>query len=211
MFRNFKNEQREFEKVFFALGGGRFDYQTIFDDFLTITCCALAHQTQEEIYLQTIKKYERKHLDDFVQMFSLLMMQYSLLEIDEWCDPLGSLYEEITSRAKSSALGQFFTPPTICDMMTQMTIDKDFGKNISDPCSGSGRMILSCNAFAQGNKYFANDLDHICCKMTAINMAGHKINGVVEHKDTLKNNEPYRRYVINYQYWKYKQISIYFN
>lgn len=99
-----------------------------------------------------------------------------------WYDPLGKLYETITSKYKSSALGQYFTPQPVVDMMVQMTNPGRSEKveTILDPACGSGRMGLSAATYARskGTPTYVcmNDLDGICTKMTAVNMA---MNGVV--------------------------------
>jgi type I restriction enzyme M protein len=98
-------------------------------------------------------------------------------------DPLGRMYETITSKYKSSMLGQYFTPEHIVDMMTQINgVGKKRNEFISifDPACGSGRMGLSAatHGMLNGNPTWVtmNDIDPICTKMTAVNMA---LNGVV--------------------------------
>ena len=101
-----------------------------------------------------------------------------------WYDPLGRLYECITSKNKSQILGQYFTPRSVVNAMTEIIIGKGEGemgfKSVLDPCSGSGRMGLAAamQLMAQGNPCWItmNDIDPICAKMTAANMC---LNGVV--------------------------------
>src|SRR5690606_15400984 len=95
---------------FFSRISYKYDIATVFDDFLTMGICALGHGTNEERYLETVKKYDRTELDWFVNSFGELMLLYSKLEDNEWSDPLGCIYEELTSKMKSQRLGQFFTP-----------------------------------------------------------------------------------------------------
>ena len=109
-----------------------------------------------------------------------------------WYDPLGSLYEACSSRSQKSALGQFFTPRHLVDMMTQMGLaeipDKQFF-TIGEPACGSGRFGLSAGTYI-GSKgipsYICqNDLDSICAKMTAINMTYNGIVGEITCSDGL--------------------------
>ncbi len=141
-------------------------------------------------------------------MFCRTLFFYEKIDSNRWADPLGNIYEELTSKSKSSALGQFFTPEDICNLMAQMVIEKDWGKKIVEPCCGSGRMILAANSIQDGNEYVAQDIDHICCKMTALNMAFHRIRGTVYHMDALQNSEPWNVYLINFEFWKHKTINI---
>ena len=109
-----------------------------------------------------------------------------------WYDPLGSIYEACSSRSQKSAMGQFFTPRHVVDMMTQMGLaempDKQFF-TIGEPACGSGRFGLSAGTYI-GSKgipsYICqNDLDSICAKMTAINMTYNGIVGEVTCGDGL--------------------------
>jgi len=109
-----------------------------------------------------------------------------------WYDPLGALYETCSSRSQKSALGQFFTPREIVDVMTQINYgelpDKKFF-TMCDPACGSGRFGLATGTFmgSQGisNYICQNDLDSICAKMTAINMTYNGIVGEVTCADGL--------------------------
>lgn len=104
---------------------------------------------------------------------------------NDWYDPLGRLYECITSKHKSSAMGQYFTPKPVVDMMTQITLDTQFNEekqvlHILDPACGSGRMGLAAanRSMVRGQAVWVtmNDLDSICTKMTAANMC---LNGII--------------------------------
>ena len=103
-----------------------------------------------------------------------------------WYDPLGALYETCSSRSQKSALGQYFTPIHVIQMMVEMGLaempDKQFF-TIGEPACGSGRFGLSAGTYI-GSKgipsYICqNDLDSICAKMTAINMTYNGIVGEV--------------------------------
>lgn len=98
-------------------------------------------------------------------------------------DPLGKLYEVIKTNNKSSLLGQYFTPTNIVEMMTlMMNIGEGRGRmtTILDPACGSGRMGLSAATHAMNKNIptwvTMGDIDPLCTKMTAVNMA---LNGVV--------------------------------
>lgn len=191
----------------------KYDTAPLFSDFLTIVICCLARQTEENLYFETIEKYTKDELNIFAKLFGELLKIYTFAkEENKWVDPLGDYYEALASNSKKSAFGQFFTPKPLCDMISQMTLTSgEWGKKINDPCSGSGRFILSANHFTEGNYYIAQDLDSICCKMTAINMCLHEIRGEVHQMNSLSNDTPYLSYSINYKFHSHKTPIILLN
>lgn len=201
---------REFNSLFTSLGR-RHDASRLFDDFLTIIICCLARLTLEPLYLETVKRYQKEELNDFAKLFgSLLLIYQDALNKENWIDPLGEYYEALASNHKKSGFGQFFTPKAICDMLAQLTVPADdYGNNINDCACGSGRTLLAANQICKGNHYIAQDIDHICVKMCAINMALHGLKGEVYHMDTLRNNTPWNTYIINHDWHKTKTPFIY--
>ncbi|MEI6865792.1 N-6 DNA methylase [Flavicella sp.] len=203
--RDTPNELKRFNSLFSSFGY-KYDLSRLFDDFLTIVICVFARQTEEELYFETIKGYTKKELNVFAKLLAELLIIYDKARKDEfWTDPLGTYYEVLASNTKKSGFGQFFTPQCICDLMSQFVLGaNEWGKRINDPCSGSGRLILSANNQTEGNYYIAQDLDAICCKMTAINMCFHDIRGEVHHMNSLSNKPPRVSYSINYEFHKHK-------
>lgn len=198
-------ELKPFNSVFNKLAY-KYDVSQVFDDLLTIIICCMCYQQQEPLYFQTIKKYEAKELNYFAQLFAELMKLYNKAEIcGDWIDPLGDYYEVLASNYKKSRLGQFFTPKPICDLMSMLTLNKDnFGATINEPTCGSGRIILASNNFAPGNYYICQDLDPICCKMTAINCCFHTVRAEIHCMNSLTLSKPTASYYINYEYWKHQ-------
>lgn len=185
----------------------RHDVSRIFDDFLTIVICCMAFQTQEPLYLRTVKNYNREELDYFAQMFAEISIIYAQANQDKtWCDPLGDFYEALAGNYKKSALGQFFTPKAVCDIMAGFIINPDeFGKTINEPTCGSGRIVLAANSIAEGNYYVCQDLDPICCKMSAVNLCFHKIRAEIHCMDSLRITQPKVTYQTNYNIWETKR------
>lgn len=121
------------------------------------------------------------------------------LNMREWYDAWGDLFMELTP--KGGARGQFFTPTDLCDMMVDATIDTDaepkslcgaFGRRVlvNDPAAGSSRNLLSAHArFVRDGKrkpyLVAEDIDIMCCKMSAVNMMAHGCYGEVVCHNTL--------------------------
>lgn len=125
------------------------------------------------------------------------------------CDFFGMTYETMfQSKAKASTTGQFFTPPSICDLMADLveSKSKDGGPiRVNDCCCGSGRLLLShymknstpehCGQSV--GYYVAQDIDPVSCKMCALNMMAHGMIGEVHCQDTLLLTPPTVSYYIN--------------
>lgn len=136
------------------------------------------------------------------------------MEKGEWLDVFGQLYEEMyLSRGKASKTGQFFTPKSVSDLMATI-IDPDknqahtanvSGNRVNDCAAGSGRLLLahyidvSKLDHSQGRRfyYIAQDVDPVACKMCALNMMIHGMQGEVICQDTLSQDSPSLIYHIN--------------
>ena len=128
------------------------------------------------------------------------------MELGEWLDVFGILYEEMyLSRGKASRTGQFFTPQCVSDLMAQVI---DTGKEcgtVNDCASGSGRLLLAHyisksrtdHSAGRRFKYVAQDCDPIACKMCACNMMAHGMYGMVICQNTLTMSVPSVVYYIN--------------
>jgi type I restriction enzyme M protein len=94
-----------------------------------------------------------------------------------------------------SGLGQFFTPPNLCDLCASLTVsgmEKKEEPTIMDPCCGSGRMPLAATAHVDNGIYSLVDLDPICVRMSAINMALHGMKGEVNCMNALGVGDDWR-------------------
>lgn len=119
------------------------------------------------------------------------------------CDFFGGIYEAMfQGKGKASRTGQFFTPMSLCRLMSSITKaeDKNGILRISDPCCGSGRLLLGHFESAdrsKGHIYIGEDIDPTSCKMTALNLMVHCCFGVVICHDVLLNNPPHLVYLVN--------------
>lgn len=181
----------------------RHDYITVFDDYLMMLLNWFANAEFKEQWFDRKKRYDEKELMLFNELYRELILMFQK-EIDagvKWYDPFGQLYQALSSRGKASKLGQFFTPESLCDMIAQMNIDKErIEQLVGDPACGSGRMLLAAHSVNRTNHYVAQDLDKMCCMMTAINMALHCMSGVVIHGNTLSME--------NYSYWAVSRVEV---
>lgn len=111
-----------------------------------------------------------------------------------WIDVFGSLYEQVTSKGKQQGMGQFFSPIELCTLNAGLVVQKptelapNETKTMLEPTSGSGRFILAANAINPGIYSCGNDLDSMCAKMTAINMALNGAEGDVTCGDGLDSS-----------------------
>lgn len=145
-----------------------------------------------------------------------MMYQYFLtmdeqLKRKEWYDAWGDLFMALYAGGRK---GQFFTPPSLVNMMTEgilYNLDDPthsvpgFGlrHTISDPACGSARNLLAAHIKYMSiydRKPFVSgeDIDVQCCKMSAINMAMHGCFGEVVCHDTLCEPKSVRYgYIVN--------------
>ncbi len=123
-------------------------------------------------------------------------------------DFLGTLFEQCSLGSKKQMFGQFFTPEHICGMISKMIGCKgkpmsDGKTYISDPTCGSSRMLLAAasevlESRPQQERYCddiffaANDLDHMCTKMSLINFYLHGLSGEVTCANGLFMDQDYR-------------------
>ncbi len=157
----------------------RYDLRPVFDDFLTMSLCAVTQipgagkSHYEDLYLETITKYkddELRHV--FPKLFAQMIVEMEdRLDDGQGNDVLGEYYELNFCRKNS---GQFFTPWPVCRMMAEMNrMDTDSGeiRRVIDPTCGSGRMLLAGAAvIGKQHEFYGIDLDHTCVKMTALNL-----------------------------------------
>lgn len=194
----------EFTKVFnsFVTKYG-FDINRTFDDFL-----------QYIIWAHTIPEYGKKieewsytpeQSKEFFDLYQTLVLE-AQREINRhgWCDVFGRVYEELVQgKFIRTVAGQFFTPESICELMTDTIAPKEkriTGKLISDPTCGSGRNLLAFNSRHIGNYFVAEDISYTCVLMTTCNFILHGIDGEVIWHDTLNpTKEPWGVFRTNEQ------------
>lgn len=175
---------------------GTHPIRDVLTDFVSIYLdCLMSDQTPEspyeKDYLRRIKGYTRDELDGFASMMA--EMRFYMRETDDEC--LCTLYEEFCS---SKELGQFFTPPDVCDLMARITMpaidwDRYTRDNmcwISDPCVGGGRLlwaaIKTCPQYQRGCvAVHGIDVDWNACKVAALNLVHANVNGYICHGDAL--------------------------
>lgn len=149
-------------------------------------------------------KYKKEDNEKFFYMLRtyLNVMQDELIT-KEWFDAWGDIYMSLISHGGGK--GQFFTPCDMCDLMAQITISdakqiKEKGQRtrfgtrivVNDCACGSARNLLAAHVRIQRmtkrNPYLVGeDLDAMCCKMSAINLAVHGCYGEIVCHNTLSS------------------------
>lgn len=174
----------------------------VFDDFL-----------QYIIWLHTMPEYGKRiecwsyTAEESKEMFDLyrtLVVDIKpLIDRNGWFDAFGEIYEDlVVGKFHRDNSGQFFTPPSICDLMRDIIAPKDtkvVEKIISDPTCGSGRNLLSFHSAHVGNYYVAEDVDRTCVMMTVCNFILHGVEGEVIWHNTLNPDTFYGAYRTNEQ------------
>ena len=160
---------------------------------------------------------------DNERFFGLMHLYFDVMETElrhrSWYDAFGDLFQQIHVKGNNNA--QFFTPPCLCDLMAETSLEKyngeepktmtTFGKRvvISDPSCGSGRNLLAAKAIFDRKQWrepylVCEDIDLTCCKMSAINMAMHGCFGEVICHDTLCEPDKVRfGYKVNEAMWPF--------
>lgn len=164
----------------------RHDYVSVFDDFITMTLTQFGKgEFFEKWHSEAMRKYSPEEKTFFTEMYYEIFQVFKKQVVDdgkEYFDMFGLMYETLSSGSKKSALGQFFTPECLVEMLVSISlkgIEAGQGKRILDPCSGSGRMLFIAHVKAPGNLCYGIDVDHLCAKMTALNMLLHGCIGEV--------------------------------
>lgn len=174
------------------------DIKQVMNDLLTFIIGNFNPEREPDTHWTYTKEQNAKFHDMLVAYIKLMD---DALKHREWFDAWGDLFMYLTP--KGGARGQLFTPAAICDLMTESTIDTAaeptklcgaFGKRvtINDPAAGSSRCLLSAHARFMHDKarkpyLVAEDMDEMCCKMSAVNMMFHGCFGEVICHDTLGN------------------------
>lgn len=171
----------------FASKYASWGYDTVFEDLLNTMLYIGSHKTLFAVeYANACEKYGETELIELVLNITDASEGYR--------DALGEIYMDIASRYKSSALGQFFTPQNIVDLMAALVMpqDSETPMRMGDPGGcGSGRNILvmaKCIGEGRWRHCFeGTDIDMLCVKMTTINCFMNSVPALIFHGDALSN------------------------
>ena len=161
-----------------------------FEDFLHMTICALSLGQLEFQYLNSVHKHSegipgQRGCDSLADAFGTLIAAME----ETRRDILGDLFQGAITYGEE---GQFMPPESVCQLVASMTTENNgepvIGKkSVSDPCCGSGRMLLAVADRNPRWEFIGQDIDLRCVRMTAINLALRNLYGYVIWGDTLAN------------------------
>lgn len=159
-----RNYKQRFMKGFHMLTGAKSLY-TVWSDLMLLYSIEIANTAmrplkdnelfkdvwneREEQYIRTIKTYNKKEQKIICQMFTMLVLE---LEKNPNQDLLGELY--MTLGISNNRAGQFFTPYSVCELMSGVTINK---KQLAKDVHNKGYVIINdCACGAGGNLNISN-------------------------------------------------------
>lgn len=176
------------------------DALKVFDDALTYILRYLSIDGMDTPWLHD--ENDNQAFADF--MATYFSYQQEQVATKFWYDAWGDMFMELSGKFKSFR-GQFFTPAAVADLCAKMSVPQHQGDRpvINDCACGSARMLLAAEqlAFEKGSAQpylIGEDIDGMCCKMAAINMAVHGCLGEVVRHDSLQHpDELSYGYIIN--------------
>lgn len=200
---NYEKAQKEIIKILRGMTG-KWSLYPLWRDFLVLAACTISNsvdkqqwQKREDMYMQTIEKYDKDEANKFAEMFALVVTGLSGARMGDF---LGELYMQLEIGNKD--VGQFFTPYHVSKLMAQL-IDVEPNENgvvtLNEPACGSGGLIIAyAEAMKVNKKNFqtqlkvvCNDLDYDVVKMAYIQLSLLGIDAVIMQGDTItmKMNE----------------------
>lgn len=116
------------------------------------------------IFRQTKKKYSEDALfaeDDVIKIrresFLAIVEKLQVYNLSKTSDDVkGIAFEKFLGTTFRGELGQFFTPRSVVEFMTEI-LDPQEGERVCDPCSGSGGFLI--NAFEYMRESIRQDLE----------------------------------------------------
>lgn len=111
------------------------------------------------------------HISNIADMYSdLLSIQYTY-EAEE--DILGLLYISLKNISSRKATGSYYTPTSVVRKLCShlFSMNDSYGKDVLDPCCGTGNFILQLPSQISFEHVYGNDTDSVCVKLARINFS----------------------------------------
>ena len=159
------------------------------------------HLLHSIMYLAAQGNAFQKQYEEAIAIFDKDKLQEMISRIvqdsEGFNDVLGDIYMNIASSSHASAMGQFFTPQCVINVMCQITDIKGVSESSDKPLRigdlggcGSGRTIISaakCCGEKRYKYYFEGiDLDGTCAIMAVLNCYFNAIPARIVHGDALE-------------------------
>ena len=160
----------------------------VFDDALTYILRFLSIDKEEVSWSHT--EQHNQAFADF--LYAYLDQLKDILRTRFWYDAWGDIFMDLAGKFKSFR-GQFFTPDSVADLCAKMCAGESFSRKplMNDCACCSARMLLAAYQVAYEKMnikpyLIGEDIDGMCCRMAAINLAVHGCCGEVIRHDSLK-------------------------
>jgi hypothetical protein len=160
--------------------------------------CSLAAEMMEDEYLAMVERHKdgpvgKRGIDLIAAMFGELV--HAMTEQSR--DVLGDLFQSAVSHQER---GQFFTPESLTQLLGELTVEAPSDSEdrseitISDPCCGTGRMLLDSAKRHPNAQVHGVDIDERCAKIAAINLGLRQCYGwiICGNSLTLETRFAYR-------------------
>ncbi len=146
---------KDFIDTLQSVDNSKNDYQ-VFNDFLEMSAIAIQNaslrmllkgdseewQKNEARYMDIVKRYSKEQSIKIAKLLSIVTLALE----EKHQDFLGTLYQQLS---QNKALGQYFTPYSICQLTAEMTlnnVEETLKENpfitINEPACGCGAMII---------------------------------------------------------------------
>ena len=190
-YRPKNSTEKEFISLVYDLGVTH-NLWNAWSDFCLFSSCMISasvdydakrHKERSEMFLSMSNKYTDGEINKFSRLFDLLVQA---LKENPAQDFLGNIYMNLDFG--NSWTGQFFTPWSVAEAMSRMTIDgisdvisKNGYASVLDPACGAGAMLMSFAHVCLSDKLIQNyqnkivfvgqDLDSVVAQMCYIQLS----------------------------------------
>lgn len=182
-----------FYKAFINLVGKvKDDANKVLDDSLTYIIARMSVNEKTGISWN-YSKDQTQAFFDFMCEYCLFMEEK--LKTQFWFDAWGDMFMENRGTFQSFR-GQFFTPAAVSNLAAKIGFEDSERLAserpvVNDCACGSARMLLAAQQCAHEKQQMppylvGEDIDGMCCKMAAVNLAIHGCFGEVIRHDSLK-------------------------
>jgi type I restriction-modification system DNA methylase subunit len=107
-------------------------------------------------------------------------------------DVIGRIYEGVIPPERRHEMGEYYTPPSVCDLITRLTIDSS-SDTVLDPACGSGGFLVSSYQRLRSllpestgghteilNRIYGTDINRFPAHLSAINLALQDLESYTE-------------------------------
>lgn len=152
----------------------------------------------EEVDFEAIFDHDRifseiplERVSDRVREFIIELDDQNLRQFNS--DVIGRIYEGVIPPERRHDMGEYYTPPSICDLITRLTIE-DANDEVLDPACGSGGFLVSAyhrkrDLFPEDrgvhdlllNQIYGIDVNRFPAHLSAINLAIQDLESYTDH------------------------------